>query len=256
MLFHRAQEAWPDVRVTEAEFDAWIRAHADGELDEAGAAGLYLTCACARGDKAALRALDRLITQEVEIAVRRMRAADLADEISQRLREKLLLADEDGRARLVDYAGRGSLRAWLRVAAVRLALNHLRDRGRRERKAELELDALPSPARGAESSLLRRLDGQAVRAALEDAFARLEVRERTILRLHFLEGHGIDQLGAFFRVHRATAARWLQAARRRLLDETRGRLVAQLSSETAADGALGQLDAFLDVSVRRLLLAS
>ena len=46
--------------------------------------------------------------------------------------------------------------------------------------------------------------------------------------MSYLEGASIDALGALYKVHRATAARWLGRAREQLLSNTRGALSEQL----------------------------
>jgi RNA polymerase sigma-70 factor (ECF subfamily) len=44
-------------------------------------------------------------------------------------------------------------------------------------------------------------------------------RQKTLLRMHFLDGMSIDEMGQVFHVHRATIARWLVAIRREVLDQ-------------------------------------
>ena len=36
----------------------------------------------------------------------------------------------------------------------------------------------------------------------------LSAQERTVLRLHVLDGLGTDEIGALYKVHRTTVARW------------------------------------------------
>src|SRR5262249_26465617 len=60
----------------------------------------------------------------IEAAARRLdRDPAFLDEVRQALRVRLLVAPEGGRPRIADYAGRGPLRAWVGVAALRVALN-------------------------------------------------------------------------------------------------------------------------------------
>jgi RNA polymerase sigma-70 factor (ECF subfamily) len=91
---------------------------------------------------------------------------------------------------------------------------------------------------------------------LQDAFGRLTPRERNLLRQQVIHGLNIDQVGAIYRVHRTTAFRWIEKARKSLLRETRASLMARLkvgSGEFLSIMRVVQGD--LDVSVRRLLVS-
>jgi RNA polymerase sigma-70 factor (ECF subfamily) len=75
--------------------------------------------------------------------------------------------------------------------------------------------------------------------AFSAALRGLPARDRTLLRQHVIDGLTIDQLGALYHVHRATAARGLERARRAVLAATRARLSATLQVRT------GELDSIL-----------
>ena len=64
-----------------------------------------------------------------------------------------------------------------------------------------------------ELELQKREHAAAFTAALREAAAALEPRLRAVLAMHFTEDLSIDQIGAVYAVHRATAARWVQRAR-------------------------------------------
>ena len=90
--------------------------------------------------------------------------------------------------------------------------------------------------------------------ALRDAFAGLDERERNLLRLHFLDGLGIDGLAPVFGVHRATAARWLAAARTRLHDGVIALLQARLDVDARELESLARVvRSELEISLRSLL---
>src|SRR5204863_2993549 len=94
-------------------------------------ADLYLCCACARGDRAALAALERGYFGDVDGALASFRGKGIApEEIKQQLRERLLTARDGGRPRILDYGGRGDLGRWLRAVAVRAAIDAVRQSGR------------------------------------------------------------------------------------------------------------------------------
>ena len=140
---------------------------------------------------------------------------------------------EGGRPpRVAEYQGGGPLVAWLRAAAVRTALNLQRAEGRR---ARVEEDAEAGPlaeATGAEADVelgyLRRHHREDFQAALTEALAALPARERTVLRLHVVEGLSLERIGAMYRTHKSTVSRWVARAREEVLEGTRQRLAERL----------------------------
>src|SRR5439155_11590326 len=104
---------------------------------------LYLACALARGDAAALAELEAVVIPAAERGLRL--ADDARREIMQILREKMLV-----RGGIASYDGRAPLAIWLRVCAARLALRQT-ERDRRF-VDDIELDQLapgvpePEPA--------------------------------------------------------------------------------------------------------------
>lgn len=176
---------------------------------------IALARAVASGDAAALREFETRYLAPVRPTLRSMGIpdADIAD-IEQSVRLKLLVAGEGGEARLLDYAGHGKLGGLVRVAAVREALSLLRKR--KTTTSEDWLDELSSPDDDPALAQLKVKHREAFKASFEEAVRRLEPREHTLLRLHFVRHQTIDQIGAVYGVHRATAARWVDAAKQRL----------------------------------------
>lgn len=223
----------------------------------AHAAELYLAWACLAGDAVALRWFDDEVVRPAGDGVRGIdRAPAFVDEVRQRVRTHLLVGD--GTPRLADYAGRGPLRAWVAVAAVRTALMMRRAQGRKREVADDEwAGALSLVATGnPELDLLKQQHAEAFAAALRDAALGLEPRLRAVLAMHFTEGLSIDEIGAVYAVHRATAARWVQRAKDELHAATRALLTERLGltpSEIERVAALVQSQ--LDVSLSQLFAA-
>ncbi len=72
--------------------------------------------------------------------------------------------------------------------------------------------------------------------------------------MHYLDGLNIDEIGASFRVHRSTVARWLAQARERILEETRKLLSSRLQIGRAeAESVIHLVQSQLDVSIYRYL---
>jgi RNA polymerase sigma-70 factor (ECF subfamily) len=253
-----ARAAWPAIAVDEAVFVAHVAARIpatarpDG-LDAIHAADLWLTAACAAGDPAAIAAFDeRLIAPLDRVLGQAGLAGDQIDEVKQELRRKLLVA-EDGRARIADYSGRADLRTWMRTAAVRAGI----DLVRRHRDVSLDdedLAALPLIGDDPELAHLKGRYRDDLRTAVIDAMTALEARVRALLKLHHVDGLGIDRIGALYGVHRATAARWLASAREALADRVQRALIDRLGVTRSELRSIARLvESQLDVSVRRLL---
>jgi RNA polymerase sigma-70 factor (ECF subfamily) len=78
-----------------------------------------------------------------------------------------------------------------------------------------------------------------------------------VLRLHVVEGLNIDEIGALFKVHRSTVARWIAAARTQVLTDARKQLRAELGlSAGEFDSLAGVVRSQLDLSVAGILVKS
>lgn len=163
-----------------------------------------LAVACASGGTNAIRILESNFMGSARAALRKLHgASDFADEALQVLRERLFVGSKP---RIGTYAGRGSLPGWLRRAAVHVGLNLAQTESASRRRELQELA----------SSEELQADMSAHQAMAQEAFdaaiARLLVQDRELLRRH-AHGQTIDQLAAFFGLHRATVARKLAAHR-------------------------------------------
>lgn len=253
-LGERGRAAWPDIELSGERFSAYLADAVAEEADPEKALGslhiedLYLACACAAGDARALAAFDSYALSGVREAVRHLDPeAAFASEVAQLTRMKLLV---DGRIR--SYRGRGKLKSWVQVTAVRIAIELCR-----KKKPEQSDDALAEAAdldEDPELVPIRQLYKEEFAAAFKTALASLSSRERNILRLYLLDGLNIDRIGAMYRVHRATVARWIAGAREKLLDGTRAELKQKLRlSETEFESLLVVVKSHLDLSLERFL---
>ena len=151
-----------------------------------------------------------------------------ANDVMQTVWARLLVREGDRPARLADYSGRASLRTWLRVVMSREALSALR----RRRDVALDDEVLVGrlvTSHDPSLALIGAQSSQQVKSAFEDSVAALSTRERNLLRQHLLDGLTIDELGALYRVHRATAARWLASAREAVWTTTQRSLRERLA---------------------------
>ena len=256
-----ARAAWPGVELPNATVLQHLaeRVAADTRPERAlgrlHATDLYLACACAQGVPRAIAAFKEAYATEVATALIRLgNSAAFADEVMQQLLVRHLVPAEGRPARIAEYAGRGALAAWVRVAATRLAID-LRRRDKRHASSPPEaFFDLQDPAIDPELGYLRSRYAAEFNTALRKSFDSLEPRERNVLRMHFVDGLSIDDIGALYRVHRATAARWIAGARRKMLSDTRARLSEQLTlTPSQFDSLMRLVRSELDVSLQRLV---
>jgi RNA polymerase sigma-70 factor (ECF subfamily) len=216
---------------------------------------LYLACACARSDPIALAAFERAFFKEIDVVLAKMGPGGPApDEVRQLVRQKLFVAESGARPKIADYSGQGDLRNWLRVTVTRLVLN-LRTRVRPE--VPFEQDALMFLLGGTEDpeiEIAKRHYRDQFREAFAEAFAALSPRERSLLRDAFGESLNVDALGALYGVHRSTAARWVVAAQRALVQRVKSSLIGRLRvGEDEYSEIFRLIESRLDVSLERYL---
>jgi RNA polymerase sigma-70 factor, ECF subfamily len=229
----RAEAAHPDVRHPRRAFVERLarRPPLDADparhLETVRAADLYLAAAAADGDPAAVGRVERLLSVEVDAAGAGVRAApSMTDEVKQRLRTHLLVGSEARGPAIADYAGHGDLRGFLRISATREHLRLIRT-DRREVPFDEEVAAAVDP----ELERLKATYREHFTRCFVQALAELEPRERTLLRHHTIDRLTIDQIGAIYGAHRATAARWLERARVKLAERTEELLAEEFSMD-------------------------
>lgn len=253
-LHLQSRATWPTIQLELKDFAEHAAARGfDPEGPQANlAADLYLACACARGLPPALLVFEqRVLPKAREALLRRSLPHSQVDEVLQGLLEHLLVAREDRAPRIGDYDARGPLTAWVRTAAVRLALNSLR--GAAARPTEDLVSGLVS-GQDLELQALKERYREDFSAALTEAFGRLELRDRSMLRMHLLDNVASEHIGRIHGVSRATITRWLKTARDTLFAHTREALRERLGvSEEDFSQLAPLLLSQLDLSVRRLL---
>lgn len=141
----------------------------------------------------------------------------------------LLVGEPPDGPKLALYAGRGPLRAWLRVMMARRMLNAQRDSIRHaELEARLIVDIAADP-QAPEVAILQSRHVGDFRAALHESLAALASEPRRILQMHYGQGLNLVAVGAAHGWSKSTAGRRLAEARQDLLDGIRERLQARLS---------------------------
>jgi RNA polymerase sigma-70 factor, ECF subfamily len=253
-----ARTTWPGIVLADEEFRAYLASRVDtGDATVAAEnlclGDLWLACAVVHGDPVALRVFETEHMRDVDGSIAHLGGGSaLAADVRAAVRERVLGAAAGGRAKLAEYRGRGDLRGWLRVVAVREGLQVMRSR-RRETALDdssgvlaSRVDAAPPDATDDE----RRIYRDAFAAAL----ATLTPRERNLLRQQYLYNASVDELAALYGVHRATVARWIARVRDQLLRRTRRHVGDALRLAGAdLDSVMGRIANHLDVSLRQTL---
>jgi RNA polymerase sigma-70 factor (ECF subfamily) len=215
---------------------------------------LALARACAAGDERAIATFDHEYLGEVDQAVGRIKPASMtADDCKQAVRQKLLTGEAP---KIGEYSGHGSLRGWVRVTVVRTLLDLLRQKNelRKEVSADDDLQQAKSPLADPELELMRRRYQAEFTNAFAVATASLTPRQRNLLRHQLVHGLTLDELATVYRIHRATAARWLGAARDALRKRTRKELERTLKLGRSDFASIVRLmESQLHVSVERIL---
>jgi RNA polymerase sigma-70 factor, ECF subfamily len=233
-LLEAAAARFPGVTVDETVFRAYVDARfscaeasaptAEALADPERLSSLYLCCACLAGNASACAAFQQAYLGVIRNAIARIiPRREWLDDVASQCLGQLLVGSSP---RLGRYSGRGDLAAWLKVVATRAALDAKRSLPEKEEdppSSSLHDVRSMSP----ESLVLCRTHGIALVDALASALTALDQRQQNLLRLSYADELSIDEIGALYGVHRATAARWVQQARAAVESAVRGSLRAR-----------------------------
>ncbi len=217
---------------------------------------LALALAGSCGEAEAIADLERLVIEPLPRVLARLRPTpELVDELRQELRTKLLVGGDAREPKLLAYRGRGPLGAWVRVMALRSAYDRARTTTAEAmaEDADANLAELVDPKDAPELAEIRAQYSTELRAAFAEAVRRLDAEERAVLRSHVVDGLTIDQIGALYQIHRATAARWVQQAKGSLLKALRDELGRRLGRHpSACDSVVALVESRIDLSLERV----
>lgn len=236
--YERARLAWPAVAldfepfVAHAQQVGFSLGAASADLDSANMADLFLACASGHGDRAAIEALEEKYIVAARFSLKRLDPRpEFIDDVMQELRSKLLLPPEP---RILRYGGRGSLVAWIRVAANRIAIDSLRAIREVVGREARDPDALEQVDFGPEVQLLRAAYREAFQEAIAAAVAGLTPKDRNLLRRHLIEHMTLEEMAAPYGVHLATVARRLMVLREEIATAVREHLAVRHGSRGGA----------------------
>lgn len=197
---------------------------------------LYLATACAAADPSAAVYFDEeyLSQMPAYVATLRLSPAQVED-LRLSMRERLLLGTTREERRISTYAGKSPLAKWLRVAAVRQALNRRRDKNEQALAIDAEsgiANAIAQDGNQEFDYLLRRYQSE-FKAAVREAFAELPEQERSILKMYYISGLKTPQIAKLHGVVNTTASRWVAEAREHVATAVQTKLQARLRLQPA-----------------------
>jgi RNA polymerase sigma-70 factor (ECF subfamily) len=238
-----------DFSVSDDELERWAKARGLPELPHRE--DVRLAIACTRADPAALAQFEAQCASIIATTARRFGNADFVSEVAQLVRRRLLVAETAGGPFIKEYGGRGPLTKYVQAVAVRTALNLLQSNARHT--PVQNDDALLETPAGADDPELASIKLR-FRTEFKDAFAaamaELDETSRSALRMHYLDGLTLANLGALYGWSVPTASRRLAAARATLLAATR-RLMADRLRLNASE-----LDSVLRLIESRMSMVS
>lgn len=196
-----------------------------------------LACALGRGEPRATAEFITTYGPMLHDVARRLGVRQDVDDVVQRLVVAIVVGSGDAPPKITSYRGQGSLSAWVRAVSTRFMIDQRRRVSAAPQLASVDSAALARSA-GFVDAVSDARHATAARAAVEAGFASLTPRARNLLRQASYHGLGVDELGALYRVHRATAARWLQRARQDLHDHAKVALVAATGVDAAEAHAI------------------
>lgn len=215
--------AWRDIQSSRSPLDLSAQAFlvavasmvdnkalASDDLKSLNWADLYLALACGNGEEKAISLFQKEYAKEI-VAVLRKRSYsdDIIDETTQSLFERLFVGRKGAQPSILKYAGRGTLLAWVRTAAIRAAIDLSRKSKRYLPVGDELLDFFDRPTGDPELDRIKVQHRADFKAAAQAALAELDDEDRQILKQYYLEGVITEKLGEILGVHRATAARRL-----------------------------------------------
>jgi RNA polymerase sigma-70 factor (ECF subfamily) len=243
----RARAAWPDFTVDEARFAERLAA-ATEPASALEVSDMYLVFACATGDVAALATLDRVYFAQLRGPLAKMGLDNSGiDDTLQAMHEELLAAKDP---KILGYAGRGPLRAWLRSVAARTGLRLIKKTPRHD---ELDDRAHAPVAGDLELAYMKKTYGDVFQRAFRAALDGLDAADRLLLKQRFRHRMNVEELGELHAVHASTISRRVDAARERLVKATRAAMMRELEVGRAdVSSILRMIESELDITLSTL----
>ncbi len=257
--WQEATAAWPRLKVQMSAYadllvSIFNRDASPVSLEKLLPVDLYIVCACLCEVPGAHEAFTARYLKPLEGQLQGMglQGTEIED-LAQSVRMKLFVAKDEQDQRIRRYVGGGRLGGLVQVMVTREAIGLLRSK----RKVTVESETLfemPTALSDPQLAVIRQECTEEFRKAFQSAVAGLQPRDRTLLRLQYIDQLSTDEIALLYGVHRATAFRWFTGIREVLSLETKRLLKSALSVEAPLLESLLQLvDSELELSMERLL---
>jgi len=256
--YARGRERYPDLDLSDTAFAKALARHVEGSgekplvPDELHAEDFFLAAACTLGVKGAVEILSREHLSQVPVFIAHVckpSDPEKPEDVAQAIAERVVVWDGDRAPRITAYSGRGALGGWLRVLAVRLALNAKRGS---QPPVEMNEELLPA-GDDPEIDLFKWQYRDAFKKAFEAAFTALDEEQRLVLRLHTSKNRGED-IAKILGVERSTVMRRLARARETLFEATKQRMMTELRlSATEFESIARALQSNIELTLSRVL---
>ena len=196
---------------------------------------LYLASACTRGDPAAWE----IFHQQYLPIIRRTAQRALgnpahAEELAASIITDLFLPnlpESPGSSKIAQYHGIGSLEGWIKVVIHRLAIDRFRSQRKQVSFEDLDQELCSMAPHGQADHTLKQRDmreaGRKVSVCLAEALNQRTTEEKLALKMYYLQGATLKEIGTWLRVHESTASRMIE----KLRGELRKQVVRQLEAK-------------------------
>lgn len=256
-IWERGRAAHPTVTVTAEELARALgarRAEREFSLDAVVASDLYLALGCVAHDRRAIDTLERTVVAPLARKLRRGDTpADVIEAVVRDVREALLVATPRRPPKLALYTGQVPLSAFALLVGKRELATHLR---RRPKYGPIGLghERVHLAGEDPEGQALLSAHGAEFESALAAALSGLPAADRALLRWSVREGSSIDVIAPRLGVDRATVARRIARARRKVADDVRAELRARLRlGDSSFESLCHAMVPALDLSLSRHL---
>ena len=131
-----------------------------------------------------------------------------------------------------------------------MAMRIVQNRQREIPDGDKLLMAVSERSNDPELDYLKQFYREKFKKAFHEAMRTLEPRERNLLRHRLVDNMGIDEIGALFKIHRSTAARWIEKVRRTLSERSRDLMIAGLKlTEYEYESIVRSINSQLDFTI-------
>lgn len=260
-LIDQLQSIWPDINLSPEIFLAFIAERVrepitpEAFFSSMKFTDLYWACGCVQGDKTSISIYQEQIFPHLEKNLLAFElSSKIIEDIKQHLFQKLFIGDNQNKPKICYYLGEGDFLTWLRVVAIRHAIDLFRKGQKEAPLYEWAFSQLADEEDDPEMLFLKQKYHLEFQDAFKRAIVSLSSKERNLLRYQLIDELTWDQMASLYHVHRATIARWLHNIRSKLFNLTRQNLLSQLDLPAEEfESIIRLIQSQMHITITRLL---